>query len=130
MIRVALSVLVILHGLVHLLYVGQSARYFELQPGMAWPDGAWAFSSLLGAETTRVLASALLITAAVGFVVGGAAMLLAQPWMQPVTIVVAIFSSIAYLLLWDGSFQHLDDKGAFGILINLAILAVLLIARR
>ena len=42
MVRILVSLLVILHGLVHLLYFGQSARLFELQPGMGWPDGSWA----------------------------------------------------------------------------------------
>jgi hypothetical protein len=42
MVRILFGVFVLLHGLVHLLYLGQSARYFELQPGLAWPDGSWA----------------------------------------------------------------------------------------
>jgi hypothetical protein len=46
--RFRLGIFLVLHGLVHLLYFGQSARYFELKPGMTWPDGAWAFSRLLG----------------------------------------------------------------------------------
>jgi hypothetical protein len=39
----------ILHALVHLLYAGQALRYFELRPGLTWPDGAWA--SRGGSET-------------------------------------------------------------------------------
>ena len=42
MFRIIFGIFIILHGLVHLLYFGQSTRYFELQPGMVWPDGAWA----------------------------------------------------------------------------------------
>jgi hypothetical protein len=59
-----------LHGLVHLLYVGQSARRFELKPGLARPDGSRAFSKLLGDVTTRTLASIACIIAAIGFIAG------------------------------------------------------------
>ena len=34
MIRILLGVFVVLHGLIHMLYVGQSSRYFELAGGV------------------------------------------------------------------------------------------------
>lgn len=76
MVKILFGVFIVLHGLVHLLYFGQTARYFELQPGMVWPDGSWAFAKLLGEAVTRSIASVLLILAAVGFVAGGAGMFL------------------------------------------------------
>jgi hypothetical protein len=45
MIRLIIGIFLLLHGLVHLLYFGQSARYFDLRPEMIWPDGSWAFQS-------------------------------------------------------------------------------------
>lgn len=127
MIRIIFALFIVLHGLVHLLYFGQSARYFELQPGMAWPDGAWAFSRLLGDGTTRMLAGILLVLATVGFVAGGAGILLNQAWWRPAVVAVAAFSVLIYLLLWDGALQNLDNKGWIGILINVAILSAVLI---
>ena len=127
MIRIIFSVFFVLHGLVHLLYFGQSWRLFELQPGMVWPDGAWAFSRLLGDQTTRTLASFFLVLAATGFVVSGAGILLKQGWWRPVIVSVAILSTITYFLFWDGALQNLDNKGGVGILINVAILAAVLI---
>lgn len=129
MIRILFGVFLVLHGLVHLLYFGQSARYFELQPGMAWPDGSWAFSRLLGNATTRKVANVCLILAAVGFAAGGAAVFLKQPWWQTAVVSTAVFSSITYMLMWDGALKNLDNKGGIGILINLAILVSLLIFR-
>jgi uncharacterized membrane protein YphA (DoxX/SURF4 family) len=129
MVRILFGVVIVLHGLVHLLYFGQSARYFELQPGMVWPDGSWAFSKLLGDAATRSAANVLLILAAVGFVAGGAGMFLNQAWWQPVVVSAAVLSSVVYILLWDGRFQGLDNKGGLGILINLAILVALLVFR-
>ena len=127
MIRIIFGLFIVLHGLVHLLYFGQSARYFELQPGMLWPDGAWAFSRLLGDGTTRMLASIFLVLAAIGFLASGAGILLNQAWWRPLIVSVAAFSALIYLLLWDGAWQNLDNKGWVGILINVAILAAVLI---
>lgn len=129
MISILFGIFFVLHGLVHLLYFGQSARHFELQPGMVWPDGSWMFSRLLGDGTTRNLASALLVLAAVVFVAGGIGIIARQAWWRPAILAGAVFSSLVYLLLWDGGWSHLDNKGGVGILINLAILAALLVFR-
>jgi uncharacterized membrane protein YphA (DoxX/SURF4 family) len=125
MIKILFGVFFVLHGLVHLLYFGQSAKFFELQPGMVWPDGSWTFSSLLGNATARNLASIFLILAAIGFIASGAGVLLKQGWWLPAAASAAIFSSAIFIFFWDGVMQHLDNKGGVGILINLAILAVL-----
>jgi len=127
MIRILFGVFFVLHGLVHMLYFGQSGRYFELQPGMVWPDGSWAFSRLLGDAVARNLASVLLVLAAIGFVAGGGGIFAKQAWWRLAIVVTAVFSSVIYVLFWDGGWGHLDNKGGIGILINLAILAAVLI---
>jgi uncharacterized membrane protein YphA (DoxX/SURF4 family) len=127
--RVLFGIFVLLHGLVHLLYFGQSARLFELKPGMAWPDGSWAFSRLLGDEAARALASVSLILAALALVAGGIGVLAGQAWRRPVIVGAAAFSSVVYLLLWNGKAQNLDGQGAIGILINVAILVAALMFR-
>jgi uncharacterized membrane protein YphA (DoxX/SURF4 family) len=129
MLRILFGVFMVLHGLVHLMYFGQSGRYFELQPGMAWPDGSWAFSRFPGNEAARSLAGILLILAALGLVAGGIGILLGQTWWRPVVIASSVFSALLFLLFWDGITQALDSKGAVGILINLAILALLLVLK-
>lgn len=125
MIRILFGVFVVLHGLVHLLYFGHSARLFEMQPGMVWPDGSWLFSKLVGDVTARTLANGSLILAAISLVVGGAGMIFKQAWSQPVLTGAAIFSTLIYILFWNGKMQNLDTQGGIGILINLAILASL-----
>ena len=125
--NIVFGVFIVLHGLVHMLYFGQSARFFELAPGMVWPDGSWAFSKLLSLGANRILASILLVLAAVGFVAGGVGILASQSWSRSVIVGSAIFSSLLFILLWDGVAQRLDNKGAIGILINAAILAALLL---
>lgn len=127
MFRILFGLFLVLHGLVHLLYLGQSQRLFELQPGMVWPDGSWAFSGLLGDELTRRLASICLVITAVGFVAAGAGLVWRQAWWQPVVIGTSIFASVLYVLLWDGGLQNLDNKGGVGLLINVVLLTAVLV---
>lgn len=113
----------ILHALVHLLYFGQALRFFELRPGLAWPDRAWAFSRLLGDETTRRLAAVFLALTALGFFAGALGLFLGQDWRQTVGAGAAILSIATYLLFWNGKFHELPDQGGIGLLISLGILA-------
>ncbi len=127
MIQVVSGVFLVLHGLVHLLYFGQSARLFALQPGMIWPDGSWAFSKLLGDNSTRTLTGIFCVLAAAGFVIGAAAIFLSQPWWRAVVVAAAVFSIFLYILFWNGRWQHIDNQGGVGILINIAILLAVLV---
>ncbi len=125
--RFVFGVFCVLHGLVHLLYFGQSRRLFELRPGMVWPDGSWAFSKLLGDGATRWLASVSYVLAALGFVIGGIGVLLGQAWWRPVVVGSAAFSAVMIFLFWDGTMRKLDDQGLIAVLINVAILVAVLI---
>ena len=129
MIKVITGVVLVLHGLVHLLYFGQSNRLFELQPGMIWPDGSWAFSKLLGDNSTRTLASITCILAAAGFVIGGAGIFFGQSWWRTAVVASAVFSGVSHILLWNGRLQHLDGQGGVGLLIDVFILAAVLVLR-
>jgi hypothetical protein len=126
-VNIVVGIFMLLHGLVHMLYFGHSRRFFEIQPGLPWPDGSWAFSKLLGDAATRLLASISCVLAAIGFVVGGAGILAKQAWWHPVVMGSTILSTVIFILFWDGKRQMLDGKGLFAILINIAILVALLI---
>jgi hypothetical protein len=127
MLKAIIGVFIVLHGLVHLLYFGQSQRLFELVEGMLWPEGSWAFSKLLGYKATRLLASISCLLAALGFVVGGVAILTRQAWWHPVLVGSAAFSCAIFILFWDGRKQGLNNQGLIALLINLAILVAVLI---
>jgi hypothetical protein len=96
---------------------------------MVWPDGSWAFSRLLGDEAARNLASISLILAAIGLVVGGIGVLVSQAWWRPVVVGAAAFSSVVYILFWNGRMQNLDGQGAVGLLIDIGILLAVLVLR-
>ncbi|MEN6570897.1 MAG: hypothetical protein ABFD24_03550 [Anaerolineaceae bacterium] len=123
---IILAIFIILHGLVHFLYFGQSLRLFILQPGMVWPEGSWVLAHLVGSETIRVLASIFLAIAGLSFIIGGIGLFLKQTWFHPVVIGTAAFSILIFFLFWNGKIQNLDSQGVFAILINLAIIAFLL----
>lgn len=127
MLTIIFGIFLILHGLVHLLYAGQSWRLFELRPEMAWPNSAWLFSRFLGDESIRLLATVLLVLSAAGFVTGGLGLFLRGEWWRPVTAISAVLSSLLFIVFWNGKFQALDDQGGVGILINLAILVLTLL---
>jgi len=128
-IRILVGAFIVLHGLIHLLYFGQSSRLFELQPGMVWPDGSWAFSALLGDIATRWLASITCILSAVGIVIGGAGIFLGQFWWRTAVVASVVFSGVLYILFWNGKIQHLDSQGGVGLLIDVAILVSILAFR-
>lgn len=125
--KIIFGIFIVLHGLVHLFYFGQSRRLFELRSDMVWPDGSWIFSKLLGNENTRLLASISSVLAAVGFAVGGIGILLNQGWWRQVVVGSAVFSAVIFLLLWDGGLHKLTEKGWIGILINITLLVAVLL---
>ncbi len=127
MLRVNIGIAVVLHGLVHLLYLGQSWRLFELKPGLIWPDGAWAFSRLLGTGATRRLASIACGLAAAAFIAGGFGILVGQIWWYALLIGAALFSAALYMLSWNGKMVMLDANGGIGLLIDMVILVSLLV---
>ena len=123
--RFLIGLFIVLHGLVHLWYVVLSQRLIEFRPEMGWTARSWLLSNLFGDTTTRSLASVLYVLAAIALVASGAGISLRTPWWRPVLLGSVLFSSVVILLLWDGSPQRLIQKGLIGLLIDLAIIAVL-----
>lgn len=127
--RTIAAILLFLHGLVHLLYLGQAARLFELQPGLTWPDGSWLLSKSLEDNAVRALASALCVATAFAFAVGAAGLALNLAWWRSVTVAAASISTILYIVFWNGRVHRLDQQGVIGIVLNAAILVVALLFR-
>ena len=127
--RILASVFLALHGLVHMLYFAQSAKIFELKPGMNWPVGSWALSRLLGDNGTRTVANVVCVLVAVGFVIAAVGLISGQPWWRSPVLASAVISAVLFLLCWNGSLQNLDGQGAVGILLDTLILVTVLIFR-
>jgi hypothetical protein len=129
LIGILLGIFLILHGLVHLLYAGQSQRLFELRPGLLWPEGSWLFSRQLDDDAMRLMAVISLALAAFGFVAGGLGLFFHQDWWRTIIVGAAILSTTIFAVFWDGKRQSLADNGGVGVLINLAILVSILILK-
>ena len=125
--NVVFGIFVALHGVVHLLYFGHTARYFELKPGLTWPVGSWVFSHWSAEGGVRVLVSVLLVLAGIGFIASGIGILTSQIWWRPVIIAIAILSSLIYILFWNGRMQNLDGQGVVGVLINVLLLVIVVL---
>ena len=125
--NIATAVFLILHGLVHLLYLGQSMKWYELGKGMIWPDNSWAFSRPFGNKATRAIASVSCVVAALVFVAGGGLIFAKQPVWLWITVGAAAFSSLLVILMWNGKMKELANQGLFAILINVAIIILLLV---
>jgi hypothetical protein len=127
--KILVSVFLALHGLVHLLYIAQSARIFELKPGMTWPAGSWAFSKVLGDNATRTLASTFCVLVAAGFLMGAVALLSSQSWWQRPVVASAGVSAALFILCWNGQLQNIDGQGAVGLFLDGLLLISILIFR-
>lgn len=127
MARVLIGVFVILHGLVHALYTGQSFQLFELQPGMVWPEHSWLLSRFVEPPTIRIIGGIALSIGTLIYIMGGIGLLFRQGWSRTITIAACILSTLLYMIFWDGTPKHLDNQGGIGVLINAAIAASLLL---
>lgn len=126
MLWIIFGIFLILHGLVHLLYAGQSLRYFELQPGMIWPDNSRLLSKLINVKLLRRLCAFTSILSAAGFVGAGIAVLFDVGWFSKLAISTTVFSSVTFLFFWDGTTRKLHDQGMINMVINI-VLAIILI---
>jgi hypothetical protein len=127
--RILASVFLALHGLVHLLYFAQSARIFELKPGMIWPVGSWALSRPLGDTATRNLVGVFCVLVAAGFIVGAGGLFSSQSWWRAPVVASAVVSALLFLLCWNGHFQNIDGQGAVGLVLDAIILITVLVFR-
>ena len=125
--NIVFGIFIVLHGIVHLLYFGQSARYFELKPGLSWPDASWVFSRIISDGTARFLVSMLLVLAGFGFIASGFGILISQGWWKPLMITIAILSVVIFVFFWNGQGQNLDAQGGIGILIDVWLLIMVLL---
>lgn len=123
---IALGILCILHGVVHLLYAGHAYGIFEMQRGMVWPAEAWIAALLKGLPATRVLATVGALLGGAWFMLAGVALIVRLSWGQRLTLGAAIFSSLYYVVLWNGRTDHLPNQGAIGVGINLVVIALMI----
>ena len=119
------GIVVALHGLTHLWYVVLSQRLLAFRPEMGWTGTSWLLTGALGEPTARTVASVVYALASVAFVIAAIAVVTQAPAARPLLLWAALLSLTAIVVFWDGRADHLVEKGAIGLLIDVAVLASL-----
>ncbi|MGD9711975.1 MAG: hypothetical protein AB7V46_07930 [Thermomicrobiales bacterium] len=119
----------ILHGAVHLFYVGQSLRLFDLGESMTWPDGSWLCSRFSKTGVCRKVAAGLCVVATAGFLITGAGLMFDAGWWESVTVVFAIVSSLVFIMFWNTGSPRRAEQGGLALIINVLILLYILVIR-
>ena len=68
---IAIGIVLILHGLVHIWYIVLNQGLIEFRPEMGWTGNSWILSNFLGAEVTQPLATILYGISAITLVIAG-----------------------------------------------------------
>lgn len=117
-----IGIFYILHGLVHLLYMGHSLNLFELEKGFIWPDNSRLLLKIVNLHVKKRLAAGLCVMAAVSFVVSGICVLIGHPWHKLVILIAVITSTVLFTVFWDGERRKLHTQGGIALIINILIL--------
>ena len=97
--KLVLAVVVLFHGIGHLLFLGPTLGVVE----WAGQTGhSWALTGVLGDGPTRTVGALIWVATIVLFVAGVAGFLTAQPWWIGVTVVASVLSIAGIVLMWDG----------------------------
>lgn len=76
-----------------------------------------------------ILASVAYVLVAPGFAVGGLGYGIRADWWEEDVNGAAVLSAVTIVVLWDGQFDLLVEKGAVGVLIDVAILVAVVALR-
>jgi hypothetical protein len=125
MLHLCIGIFIILHGLVHMLYFGQSGGYFKLKPGMLWPCESWAYKIISGEKACKRITGFLLLISTLGFIVSGVFFLTGSSrWVLFLEIAV-VTSILTFVSGWIGKMHKLHDQGLIGILIDLGLVILI-----
>ena len=117
-----IGIFYILHGLVHLFYMGHSLKYFNLEKGFIWPDNSKFLANIFNLQTKKIIASVMCVIAAISFVVSGTYVITGHSWHNIEVIFAVITSTVLFIAFWDGSRVKLQTQGGIAVLINMLIL--------
>lgn len=122
-----LGVVLALHGLVHLWYVVLSRGWVEDEEAMGWNGESWLLTGILPEAYVLDVASLLYVVVAAGFIGGGIGVALFRGWATPVLVGSAVLSTAVIVVLWDGRFEQLTEKGGVGVLVNVVVIGWLFV---
>lgn len=122
MLKTISSIVLILHGLVHIWYVLLLNKVVKYQPDMGWTGSSWLLPGSPEHPAFRLTGTILYITCTVLFVASGIGMMAGSSIAAKLLLISATISSLLIILFFDGQFEMLVQKGLIGLIINLVIL--------
>ena len=128
--NIFLGIFFILHGLVHLLYMGHSLNYFELEKGFIWPKNTKLLGNIFRLPTIKMLAGVLCFIAGISFILSGACVLMGHSCQILLSIISVIVSTVLFMAFWDGRKIELHTQGGIAIIINILIVVFILVFNR
>lgn len=125
--KILFSVLIFLHGAVHVWYILLIGNIVKYSPDMGWTGKSWLLPGLPVEGFLRISGVIAYGLTVLLFLISVAGILLDKDWYPVLLVVSAIVSSIAILFFFDGCFRMLVQKGMIGLIINIIILVTLII---
>ena len=113
------------HGWAHVWYIILSQRLLEIKDEVRWTGESWLLSGFFGEQVLRNVATVGYGVSLVGFMVGGAGLLLGQGWWKDVALASAVASLVTVVVFWDGGFSMLTEKGLIGLVIDVMVIIYL-----
>lgn len=111
----------------HFVYAASTRGWLGPGEGWGWSGHSWLLSSVLEEEPIRKLASVFFVVVALGFVIGAIGYVFSREWWATVLVGTALLSTFLYTAMWDGRFTSLPEKGALGVLVDVAVLVWILV---
>lgn len=122
MLKAILSIVIILHGLVHIWYLLLLSKVVKFIPEMGWSGESWLVSGSSEVIWIRYTGIILYSLTCFLFVSSGISLLSNSSMTQNVLNISAILSSILIIFFFDGHFDMLIQKGLVGLIINVTII--------
>jgi hypothetical protein len=127
MLKILLSILIFLHGAVHVWYVLLIGNVVKFSPDMGWTGKSWLLPGVAVEGFYRVAGMVLYILSALLFIFSSSGLLMNKNWYPLWMLLSAVISSIAVIFFFDGNFEMLVQKGMIGLILNIIIIVTLII---
>jgi hypothetical protein len=99
MLRLVLAVVVLAHGLGHVLFLGPSLRLVDWA---GQTSHSWLLTAAVGDGVARGVAAVTWLATMALFTAGAAGYLADAAWWRPVTVAAAVVSITGIVVFWDG----------------------------
>lgn len=122
MMKTILSIVIILHGLVHIWYLLLLSKVIKYTPEMGWTGDSWLVTGASEIFWIRYTGTILYSLTCLLFVCSGIGLMSNSSITRNLLSISAILSSILIIFFFDGRFDMLVQKGIVGLIINAIII--------